>query len=396
MIFEPQSLLDHAVTLGIITPQVIRQAGPLRGTIALLKLLFIFFPKATLQLVWTRYLTARKNRPLYVQQANVAEDFALRLLRWSAVNLHPRVLRAVTDRPAAAQIIKWRAYRNGWTRHDEQVEEKVLEEGPERTEGIWVRHDRTKRHDIILLYIHGGGYAVLSAKFYLEFQLAVQSSLLEAGYENPAIFSLDYTLAPDKHFPGQLNEAVLAYKEVLATADPDTKICVGGDSAGGMLTLTLLQELAARKLRDEPLRHPDLGLLISPWVTLKTHLHRRSSLDYIQPDTLARFANLYTGGGGVGVYQAPASPGSCQDEGIWEAARPGRGYIVTYGEEEGLADDIKYLIQHQKSRGTEVRVLMDAGGVHVWPVVSLQFCTTKERRVLGIQSIVREIRSALA
>lgn len=42
MIFEPHSLLDHAVTLGIITPQVIRQAGPLRGTIALLKLLFIF------------------------------------------------------------------------------------------------------------------------------------------------------------------------------------------------------------------------------------------------------------------------------------------------------------------------------------------------------------------
>lgn len=78
--------------------------------------------------MWTRYLTARKNRPLYVQQANIAEDLALRLLRWSAVNLHPRVLRAVTDRPAAAQVIKWRAYRNGWTKYDEQVEEKVLEE----------------------------------------------------------------------------------------------------------------------------------------------------------------------------------------------------------------------------------------------------------------------------
>ncbi len=237
---------------------------------------------------------------------------------------------------------------------------------------------------------------MLSAKFYLEFQLAVQSNLLDAGYENPAIFSLDYTLAPDKHFPGQLNEAILGYKEVLAAADADTKIVVGGDSAGGMLTLTLLQDLAARKLRDEPMRHPDLAVLISPWVTLKTHLHRPSDLDYIQPDTLARFADLYTGGGGVGAYQAPASPGSCQDEGIWEAARPARGYIITYGEEEGLADDIKYLIQHQQSRGTEVRVLVDEGGVHVWPVISLQFCTTNERRIKGIQSIVKEIRGALA
>ncbi|OAA53423.1 alpha/beta hydrolase fold-3 [Cordyceps fumosorosea ARSEF 2679] len=396
MIFEPHSLLDHAVTVGIITPQVIRQAGPIRGTIALLKLLFIFFPKATLQLVWTRYLTARKNQPLYVQQANVSEDFALRLLRWSAASLHPRVLRAITGPASAAHIVKWRAYRNGYAKYDEEVQEKVLEEGPERTEGIWVRHDKTKRHDIILLYMHGGGYAVLSAKFYLEFQLALQSSLLEAGYENPAVFSLDYTLAPDKHFPGQLNEAVLAYKEVLAAADAETKICVGGDSAGGMLTLTLLQDLAARRLRDEPLRHPDLALLISPWVTLKTHLHRASSLDYIQPDTLARFADMYTGGGGVGAYASPASPGSCQDEGIWNAARPERGYVVTYGEEEGLRDDIKTLIRHQEARGVPVRVLVDKGGVHVWPVISLQFCTRNERRVQGIRSIVKEIRNALA
>lgn len=79
--------------------------------------------------MWTRYLTARQNRPLYVQQANVAEDFALRLLRWASVSLHPKVLRAVTDRPAAANIIKWRAYRNGWTgKYIEQVQEKVLEE----------------------------------------------------------------------------------------------------------------------------------------------------------------------------------------------------------------------------------------------------------------------------
>lgn len=97
-------------------------------------------PKATIQLIWTRYLTARKNRPLYVQQANVAEDFALRLLRWSAVSLHPKVLRAVTDRPVAAHIIKWRAYRNGWTKYNEQVQEKVLEEvrrSQNRLSDVW-------------------------------------------------------------------------------------------------------------------------------------------------------------------------------------------------------------------------------------------------------------------
>lgn len=224
--------------------------------------------------------------------------------------------------------------------------------------------------------------------------LAAQSALLEAGYENPAVFNLDYTLAPDKTFPGQLNEAMLGYKEVLRAADADTRICVGGDSAGGMLTLTLLQELAARQLRGEALpRHPDVAVLVSPWVTLKSHLHTPSALDYIQPDILARFADMYTGGSLA--YQAPTSPGSCQDEGIWAASRPARGYIVTYGEEECLRGDIEYFIEHQRARGVEVRTLMDAGGVHVWPVVSLQFSTDKARRIAGIQAIVREIRNAL-
>ncbi|KAJ6787687.1 hypothetical protein PWT90_08238 [Aphanocladium album] len=398
MIFEPQSLLDHAAMIGIAVPQVLLRAGPLHAMVALFKVLFIFgtsiynpFFTATSP---AHVLTLCLNRPLYVQQASVSEDFALRMLRWAAASLHPHVLRALTDRPASAQVVKWRAYRNGWTKYNEQVEEKVIEEGPERTEGLWVRHDRTKKHDIILYFMHGGGYGVLSAKFYLEFVLCIQSSLLEIGYENPAVFSLDYTLAPDKTYPGQLNESVLGYKEVLAAASDETKIVVGGDSAGGTLTLTLLQELAARKLRSEPLRHPDLAVLLSPWVTLKTHLHKKSDLDYIQPEILARFAELYTGGSLA--YQAPCSPGSCQDEGIWEAAVPAQGYIVTYGEEECLADDIKYFIEHQKARGVEVRVLMDVGGVHVWPVIAVQFGSTKERRIAGIKAIVKQVRSALA
>lgn len=231
---------------------------------------------------------------------------------------------------------------------------------------------------------------MLSAKFYLEFVLALQSKLLDAGYKNPAIFSLDYTLAPDKKFPGQLNEAMLGYKEVLKLAGEDTKIIIGGDSAGGMLTLTVLQELASRKLREEPLRHPDLAILLSPWVTLKTHLHKVAPIDYIHPETLERFADMYTGE----CYSSPASPGNCQDEGIWLAARPNKGYIVTYGDSECLADDIKYFIKQERVRGTDVRELVDAGGVHVWPVLSIQM-SAQHRRSLGIDAIAKEVRSVL-
>lgn len=87
-------------------------------------------PKATLELIWQRYLTAKKNQPLYIQQATIVEDFALRLLRWVGPSLPRGVLRAVTDKSAASAIVKWRARRNGYTAatYSEHVEEKVLEE----------------------------------------------------------------------------------------------------------------------------------------------------------------------------------------------------------------------------------------------------------------------------
>lgn len=394
-IWRPHSALDHVVTVGIVIPHILKRVGVFEGIGALLRVMFWFAPKATLELVWQRYLTAKKNQSLYIQQTTVVEDFALRLLRLAVLRLPLSVLRAMTEKSAASEIFNWRAYRNGYTAamYRANIEEKVLEEGPERTEGIWIRHDETKKHDIIVYYIHGGGYAVFSAKFYLEFALAFQGTLLKQGYENPAIFCLEYTLAPDKQYPGQLNEAILGYKEVLAGADKSTKICIGGDSAGGMLALSLLQELALRRLRDESLRHPDVAVLISPWVTLKTHLHRKTNLDYIQPELLHRFADIYTGG--VLTNQSPASPGNCQDEEVWQAALPLNGYIVTYDEEEVLADDIKCFIEHQTKRGAELKVLMDQGGVHDWPVLALQICNTYEKRVKGIESISREIRWAL-
>lgn len=50
-----------------------------------------------------------------------------------------------------------------------------------------------------------------SCYFYLEFLLAWVSLLKEAGYRNPAIFSLEYTLVPDAVYPAQLEQTVTGY-----------------------------------------------------------------------------------------------------------------------------------------------------------------------------------------
>jgi acetyl esterase/lipase len=247
-----------------------------------------------------------------------------------------------------------------------------------------------------------------SSYFYLEFLLVWHHLLLEAGYKNPAIFSLDYTLVPDDIYPKQLLEAVAGYQHVLDVAKDVSNVCVAGDSAGGTLVLSLLQELGAQASNqdkkgahpvvrggliepDTPaLAIPRMATLISPWVTLMTKLHRPSTIDYLERQMLWRYAHEYAGENMI--HQHPGSPGSCNDDELWKASCPERGYFVTYGEEEVFAPDIEAFVRHQTKIGNEVGSQVVQAGVHAWPVASLFLASCEERRLQGLRAIVQEIR----
>lgn len=248
-----------------------------------------------------------------------------------------------------------------------------------------------------------------SSYFYLEFLMAMHHLLLDSGYANPAIFALEYTLAPDETYPRQVNEAVYGYKHVVERVGDTSKICLSGDSAGGTIALSLLlelgahhqsqkhkavRELSARGFSEHPqiamLAPPRLAVLISPWVTLLTDRHSPSQVDFLDRDMLWRYAAEYAGDSMID--QAPASPGSCADESVWVAARPQRGYFVTFGDQEVFALDVAEFIKQQRGLGVGVVSQVFEGGVHAWPVASLFLSTTKERRLLGLRTIVSEIR----
>ena len=83
-----------------------------------------------------------------------------------------------------------------------------------------------------------------SAYFYLEF-LLVTLKLLRSKFSNPAIFALDYSLAPESSFPSQVEQALAGYNYLLATKNIiPSHICIAGDSAGGTIMLSLLLRLA--------------------------------------------------------------------------------------------------------------------------------------------------------
>lgn len=308
---------------------------------------------------------------------------------------------------------------------------------------MWITYDTSRPPDIIVFFVHGaslhhvyeaapqvhlltdalgGGFVLGSSHFYLEFLLAWAALLMEGSsgdersenYSNPAIFSLDYTLAPDAVFPAQIDEAAHAYAHILSTAaqgDP-ARVVVAGDSAGGAIVLSLLLRLSQTPPPSLPLRLslplplplPGMAVLISPWVSLWSHRYRRSANDYIDAESLVRYAALYEGKAvsqlGLLATKTKAgvdpllSPGHCHEDKWWRRACPSKGMFVTYGEEEVFAPEIRAWADRLQADDVDVQTSVDGGGlgVHAWPVASLFLARSNAWRFGGLRRIVKELK----
>lgn len=249
----------------------------------------------------------------------------------------------------------------------------------------------------------GGGFSMGSTYFYLEFLLSWLSLLQESGFENPAIFGIDYTLVPDSAFPTQLDEVVAGYEHALSMAGDPARVCVAGDSAGGTLILSLLLHLANPKLVEKGralpgmsrfLEKPGMAVLISPWPTLQSPLYQNNRSDFLDADALQRYAAQYANSRSL-IADPIASPGNCKDIEWWMEAVPTNGVIVTFGGEEVFAPEIEKLIQTLKKAGTYVSSHGEVAGIHAWPVSSLFLGNSTEQRLKGLRSIVGEMKHGI-
>ncbi|XP_040535479.1 neutral cholesterol ester hydrolase 1 isoform X1 [Gallus gallus] len=114
-----------------------------------------------------------------------------------------------------------------------------------------------------VVYIHGGGWALASARTSLYNNLC----RIMAESLNAVVVSIEYRLVPEVCFPEQFHDALRATKhflqpDVLAeySVDPN-RIAISGDSAGGNLAAAVCQQLS----KDELLIvRPKLQALIYP------------------------------------------------------------------------------------------------------------------------------------
>ncbi|GAA6061736.1 hypothetical protein JCM10212_000469 [Sporobolomyces blumeae] len=111
---------------------------------------------------------------------------------------------------------------------------------------------------MVCLYLHGGAYYMFSVETHRLLTIAV------SRYCEARVFAINYRLAPETQFPGQLYDAVSAYMRLIVDLKiPPENIIFAGDSAGGGLCLATMMYL-----RDEGYPLPSGAILMSPWVDL--------------------------------------------------------------------------------------------------------------------------------
>lgn len=225
-----------------------------------------------------------------------------------------------------------------------------------------------------------------SSYFYLEFLLVWLSLLKAAGFRNPAVFALEYTLVPNACYPTQLQQTIDGYKHVISNFLEPSKVCVSGDSAGGLLILSLLLHIG----RTGNSERPGMAILISPWVTLVSAKDKNTPSDYLDINSLHLYAQQYAGKK-VAVDDALVSPGNCKDIELWTKASPLKGFGILFGSEEVFAPEIRDLVRLLHKTGANVETREEEGGIHAWPVATLFLTDTREGRQTGLKTIVHMI-----
>lgn len=152
--------------------------------------------------------------------------------------------------------------------------------------GEWISSPGAQ--NTIILYFHGGAYALGSVNTHRELvarlALAAQCSALV----------INYRLAPEHPFPAALEDALKAYRWLIAEGHDPSCIFLAGDSAGGGLAIT-----TTLALRDGGETLPTGVFCFSPWLDLTlsgSTLFRNEKLDpMLKRSILEVYARYYIG-----------------------------------------------------------------------------------------------------
>jgi len=231
----------------------------------------------------------------------------------------------------------------------------------------------------IIYYLHGGGYVACSP----ETHRAFTSALSRAA--NARVFALDYRLAPEHRFPAAVEDAVAGYRWLLDQGADPREIVIGGDSAGGGLTMATMVAL-----RDAGVRLPRAAFVISPWTDMSCAGNSLDRNDECDP--------MFYGAGVrwmAPVYVGDASPCDPLASPIYADLSKLPPLLIHVSDTEVLLDDSMRLADRAKQCGVDVELRVWNDLPHAWPVF-LAFRLPESFQALGeIAQFIQRTRTVI-
>ena len=204
----------------------------------------------------------------------------------------------------------------------------------------------------IVLHFHGGGYMIGSAKGSLEY-----ASRLAAAVDGTC-YTVDYRLAPEHPYPAAIDDAVMAYRALLARGVPASSILVSGESSGGGLALALVLAL-----RNAGVPLPAAILAVAPFTDLTLSGPTVKAFNGDDPaanrDLLTFMAASYFQG------HEPTDPLVSPLSGDLAGLPP---LFVTASQGEVLLSDTTRLAERAQKAGVGVTLRLVEDSVHVYPI----------------------------
>eukprot|EP01001_Neometanema_parovale_P006610 NODE_2960_length_1306_cov_140.994928_g2811_i0.p1 GENE.NODE_2960_length_1306_cov_140.994928_g2811_i0~~NODE_2960_length_1306_cov_140.994928_g2811_i0.p1 ORF type:complete len:372 (+),score=46.69 NODE_2960_length_1306_cov_140.994928_g2811_i0:66-1181(+) len=227
-----------------------------------------------------------------------------------------------------------------------------------------IEHEGASVENGVILHLHGGGYVAGEATF---------SGVLLGPFSQATgmrVYTVDYRLAPEHPLPAATDDAIAVYRWLLEDLKVDpSKIAIVGESAGGGLTLLLLQ-----RIKQEKLPQPSCAVPISPYADLantgSSAQTNRDRDNMIVPDTLNQMGqyavgNLARDGSPTGRKADLTDPRFSPLYGSFDGLCP---MFLLVGDIEILLDDTMRIAEKAQKAGVNVTLEVGPNMCHVYPL----------------------------
>ncbi|KAJ5752671.1 hypothetical protein N7520_009588 [Penicillium odoratum] len=218
---------------------------------------------------------------------------------------------------------------------------------PHNANGYWIGSKTAKK---VLIYYHGGGFAIAAWPTHVQFCIDLVKALNENGHDI-AVFFLRYTLTPHGVYPTQLRQAIEGLRYIInETGRSPADVILGGDSAGGNLAMATLLHISHPHPEIEPLSLsvPLAGVFgFAPWVNFSLDwpsITENAYKDICTKKGLKRWSDMYLVGREGDSWSEPSKAPV-----EWWADVKTETILILAGGDEILLSPIEAFVKNVKS-----------------------------------------------